>query len=271
MLRLFARVDEAARRRHDIRLPRLIGLDTQRGLVLTSECTGTPLLTAYRRSILRWLVDPRVAIKIWGGVGAFLKSLHSAFIPPQISSTHVSQLCGYTIERLDIWGREDRRYESIARSAMEAVEVLARQLDGQMVPLVPCHGDVSAGNILIGETIGMVDFDDLRLDLAAVDLSQAVIELQEFGHLGGVIFLKNLTKRLRTSFLQQYGVSQLAGPQFWLPHLRNLSVFLLTLARRNRSFFDRSISRYRRTIEELCRAVQSIRDSSGMAPYWRTA
>jgi len=268
---LFARVCDAARRWGDIRIPRLIGLDPQRGLLLMTECPGTPLNTVYRTLILRSFFDPGPAIKIWAGVGAFLKTLHSSLLPPQMSLTHILELCAYTVERIELWKRLDCRHEELARSATAAVEILGRELDGKPVPLVPCHRDVTPPNIIIGETIRMVDFDDLQLDLATVDISQVLLAIEEFCRPGGVVWLKRFTEQLQRSFLRRYGLLSPSGPQFWLSHLRNLSVYALTLARLKPSFLSPSMLRYGRLIDELRRTVQTVQESKGAAPYWRSA
>jgi hypothetical protein len=68
--------------------------------------------------------------------------------------------------------------------------------------------------------------------------------------------------RAVAAFRAGYGRAFPEGPDFWLPHVRNLAVVLLTIARRRRAqTFKRALTqrRYLSTIAELNRTVSDIR------------
>src|SRR5207244_2605819 len=175
------------------------------------------------------------------------------------STSRARELADYAIERFESWASDDARRRDVARAAMDSARALVAQLGGRPVTTTLCHGDVSAGNILVGpEGVGLIDFDDLRFDMPAMDLSQALLEIEEFSRAGSAVRLAGLERESTAAFREGYGRSFPEGPHFWLPHLRNLSVFVLTLARRRGGLGPGQVTtefRYRWTIAELQRTI----------------
>ncbi len=101
----------------------------------------------------------------------------------------------------------------------------------------------------------------MRFDMPGLDISQALLELREFGHVFSVIPLPLFRRSAERALMAGYGRPVAGGPEFWLPHLRNLSVCLLTLARKCHNASLDGLSdkvRYHRTVEELRRCVRAV-------------
>ena len=258
--------------RSDIVSPyRVIGSNAELGLLLTLETAGDSLLTIHRTMTRRLgLGDATAAVRAWYGLGVWLDMLHWRTLPSRLSTTRVSELAEYTGERFQEWGERDPRRARLARRALETVAFVASEAARRPVRMTLCHGDVSAGNIIVGKDVSLVDPDDSRFDMPALDISQALMELREFGFVASVVPLRGFARTARAAFVAGYGHRLPEGPEFWLPHLRNLSVYLLTLARRCRGISMYRVSeevRYRRTIRELKRCMKESRSSGGATAY----
>ena len=231
----------------------VIGYDLERRLLLTQEMSGESILNIHHRVNRRLGVGAAELIDAWRGVGLLLRSLHRA-LPPQTSSLHAAQLGQYTSERFNAWTAVDRTYRTLGRQALETIETVIRLVGHEPVTLVPCHGDVSGYNILVDRTVGLVDFDDLRFDLPGLDISQSLLDIKHSSRIASLIPLPGIIRGSTDALLTGYDDHIIGGPRFWLPHLRNLSVFLLTLSRRRKGFGPSRLSdelHYRQTIREL--------------------
>jgi len=258
--------------RSDVVSPyRVIGSDAQLGLLLTLETAGTPLLTIHHTMTRRLgFVDATPAVRAWHGLGVWLGILHWRTVPPTRSTTRVEEVLEYSSERFRKWAERDPGRGGLAKRAVETVAFVAGQAAGHPVTITLCHGDISAGNVIVGKGVSLVDPDDLRLDMPALDISQALMELHEFGFVASVVPLPGLAKSAQASFVAGYGHALPEGPEFWLPHLRNLSVYVLTSASRCQGLSLHRLTeeaRYRRTIQELKRCIRTIRSSGAQASY----
>ena len=200
----------------------------------------------------------------WRGTGRWLARLHAQRSAPGASPTRVSSLADEILVRVDRWEAADPAGAALAAETRLAVRSAVGQAAGRAVHLALCHGDVTPGNIFVhGEQVGLLDLDDLRVDLPALDLSQARLAIEEFGHLG----LPALAgRRARTTawlraLAEGYGRPLPDGPEYWLPHLRNLVVYLLTLApQRTGAGAGRLAAelRYRRLAHELGATLSDV-------------
>jgi Ser/Thr protein kinase RdoA (MazF antagonist) len=149
------------------------------------------------------------------------------------------------------------------------------RLQGQAVTLTPCHADVSPFNIIVSdEAVGLVDLDDCRFDMPALDLSQSLLQIDAFSRCYSLIALPRFKQRAVGRLLQGYGRELPEGEQFWVPHLWNLAVFVLTLARRRRGLSPSRITdelHYARLRAELAQSVDRILRSKGRENYLRRA
>jgi hypothetical protein len=102
----------------------------------------------------------------------------------------------------------------------------------------------------------LIDFGDFRFDLPALDLSQAVMEIREYAQVGSIVPLPWIAGESERRFRKGYGSEWPSGCAWWLPHLRNLSVYLVTLAPMRSH--PGSFSRYLRTRRELARTLDEI-------------
>jgi Ser/Thr protein kinase RdoA (MazF antagonist) len=206
------------------------------------------------------------AIDSWRGVGRWLATLHWKAGPARPSTTRPGELAAYTTERLQKWAVADPSCAPLAAEAAEAANVAVSQSAGRGVETTLCHGDVTAGNIMVSaSSVGLIDFDDLRFDLPALDLSQGLLEIEEFSHFASVLRLRRFADKASRAFEEGYGRPFPEGPEYWIPHLRNLSIFLLTLATRSTASRMSAVlnaPRYRRTRAELARTVSAIKQSS---------
>jgi Ser/Thr protein kinase RdoA (MazF antagonist) len=227
----------------------LIAADVERNVSLAAEVPGDALSRAVDQSV------------VWHGIGRWLGALHRSR-RSECSTTHAAKLAAFAEKRFRVWSERDRSMAGLADRAIEAVsQVLPRV--GSAVSTVLCHGDVTIGNIRVQRgAVGLIDFDDVRMDMPAVDLSQAELLLEDLGYVGTVVPIRGAAARARAAFREGYGGGYAAGPEFWLPHLRNLSVFLLTLAERRRESLWHRLNNemhYRRTVASLERTISDIR------------
>lgn len=248
----------------------IVAADAERRLLLTQEMPGQTMVTLHRgiKPLVGGGAD-RIA-EAWRGVGTWLAALHhSAAATP--SATRASEIAVFTADRLRAWADADRARTEQADAALDALARVAGHGEARGLALTPCHGDVSGNNIFVGNTVGLIDFDDVRTDAPALDVSQAVLELQNLCHAWSAVPLTQLRERAGAAFADGYGRDRPDGPAFWLLHLRNLAVFLLTLARRCHGF---SVSRltdelhYGRLLAELTRTVDAVRGSDGQRSFW---
>jgi hypothetical protein len=82
------------------------------------------------------------------------------------------------------------------------------------------------------------------------------MEIREYGQVGSLVTLPWIARASERRFRKGYGSGWPTGPAWWLPHLRNLSVYLVTLAPSR--FQAGSFSRYYRTRRELVRTLDGI-------------
>ena len=261
----------AALARHPALTPYVIvAADAGRRLLLTQEMPGQTLLALHRgvKPLFGNGVD-RIA-EAWRGVGTWLAALHHS-AAATASTTRVSEIATFAADQLRVWAAADGAQAALADTALDAVARVAARCAGSNLQLTPCHGDVSGSNIFVSSTVGLIDFDDVRTDCPALDVSQAVLELQNLCHAWSTVPLTQVMDQAGAAFADGYGADRPDGPSFWLLHLRNLSVFLLTLARRRHGV---SVSRvtnelhYGRTVSELKRTVNVVLDSDGTGSFW---
>jgi spectinomycin phosphotransferase len=119
----------------------------------------------------------------WTAFGAVVRALHDVKLPPSVSETMRQETYS------DAWRRKVRGYltaapsqgpnDSVARELgellsskrleitmlVEHAEQLAASLLHRTLPVVPCHGDLHAGNILVDSagSLVIVDWDDAVL------------------------------------------------------------------------------------------------------------
>jgi hypothetical protein len=252
---------------------RVIGSDAQRGFLLTADTVGESLLAIHRSMSHRiGFGDQGRAVSAWRGVGTWLGTLHWRTVPPRQSATRAREVLDYTNERFRDWATLDRRRRQMAARAHETVAFLAGQAARQPVTITPCHGDVSTGNIIVASGVGLVDFDNMQPDMPAIDVSQALMELREFAFVGSVVPMRAFLKAAQAAFVTGYGHPLPEGPEFWLPHLRNLSVYVLTLASRCHGLSMYRLTeevRYRRTIRELSRTIRVVWSCGPGAGYFQ--
>lgn len=239
----------------------VIATDAPQGLVLTAAMPGRPLGPSHRI----WVGGKRAraqALDAWEGVGRWLAVLHWNSQPPVASERRAGELVSYIAERLSGWSLEDSRYRGLAQDATNAARELLSRMAGRPVTTTLCHGDVSLGNIMIDDRrVGLIDLDDLRWDMPGMDLSQGMLEIQEYSRIGSVVAVPGFAARAAAAFRTGYGHRFPEGPEFWLPHLRNLSVMVRTLAGWRTGRGPRRVALelwYRRRIGELRRTVALI-------------
>lgn len=233
----------------------LVACDPDLRATLTGEVQGETALQLYRRSLLSGEVR-RQMVAVWGGVGHWLSRLHDVQHEP-ITAARANDLGAYVTQRLAGWKAEDRAQAALADAALAAVHRLAGQLARHGGTATLCHGDVSVGNILTRDgAVGLIDMDDLRVDLPGMDVSQALTEIDEFTRVSSTIGIPGYRTAAEAAFRAGYARSWPTGPAFWLPHLRNLAVAAITLAPHRhahpRIWTNR---RYRRVIREIRRTV----------------
>jgi Ser/Thr protein kinase RdoA (MazF antagonist) len=242
----------------------VLAFDAGRRLLLTTEVPGRPL-SRLHRTIMLSSGRRKVAIAAWRGVGRWLATLHWTTGLTAVSDTRSAELVAFTTDRFRRWSLADPRCSGLAEQAIEATGLAAAQLRARSITTTLCHGDVSAGNIMLhGSSVGLIDLDDLRFDLPGVDVSLGLLEIAEFSHVASVVFLRHFAADAETAFRDGYGRAFPEGPEFWLPHMRNLAVFLLTLAKRRTGPAATRLMdelRYRRTQRELARTVSTITGS----------
>ncbi len=245
----------------------VVAAEPARRLLLAEETKGSPLGHLHRRLV--WSPAARAAaLAAWQGVGAWLAVLHRQSIAPKPSPTRAAELVSYTNARFEMWGAEEPASAQLAQRAAETVQRMGAALEGRGVTLTPCHGDVTTFNILVGKAgVGLIDLDDFRFDMPAIDISQALLELDQFSRFGGVASLARFRARARARLEHGYGHPFPQGSEFWLPHFRNLSVFILTLARRRTGVTISRLSNaahYARLRAELARSLeQASREGGG--------
>ena len=250
----------------------VLAYDAGQRLLLTAQMEGECIIALHRRLARRFGFDARDILDAWRGVGAWLSTLHRGTLAPVVSAARADELCEYSEDRFLQWTEVDPRQQKLAQTAIDALKAITARCARVPLSLVPCHGDVSAYNILVSKTVGLIDFDDARFDLPALDLSQAVLELRNVSRLFWTFPLKSVIQSAESALLAGYGGHPPDGGEFWLPHFRNLSVYLLTLARRRSGAALSRITdelRYQSTLAELRRAIGAVERSGENASYWR--
>jgi phosphotransferase family enzyme len=224
--------------------------------VLLGEADGMSLIDFRRRAVLRF--DFSGLSAVWERAGRWLRTLHWETLKPRLDTTAGERGASYITTRLNQWAQLDPAKSALAQRAVEAVGRIAGELESAL--LTPCHGDVSAGNILVGDNLTFVDFDDCRFDLPALDLSQAIMEIAEYSRIASILRLPWIGPRCERSLRAGYGLDRWpSGPAWLLPHLRNLSVYLVTLAPKRSA--PSEAARYRRTWRELERTLATYSSS----------
>ncbi len=213
---------------------RTVAIDVPRGLLLTTAVPGRPLAALHRSAIFS-RATRETASDTWRGVGRWLNRLPRHALGPVMSRSKAPELLQETRTRLDVWRRQDPARTHVAEAAQAGLAVLEEQLAERSVQIVLCHGDVTVGNIIVhGQSVGLIDLDDVHPDMPAVDLSQAWLAMDEFGHsgLGGSRVSQARAAAWVAAFEEGYGQILPHGPEFWIPHTRNLVMYLLNLSRR---------------------------------------
>jgi Ser/Thr protein kinase RdoA (MazF antagonist) len=242
----------------------VIAVDSREGVVRVGETPGQTLYALHHEWI-RTRQGRHAAIAAWRGVGRWLAVLHAGERVPVRSETRAAELVEYANERLVRWGQADPRQRPLADRAAHALRLAAARLPHGPVTITLCHGDVSAGNILVdGTAVGLIDLDDVRLDMPAVDLSQALWEIREYCRAATIVAMPRFERMAAAAFREGYGSSFPTGPDFWLPHIGNMAVILLTVAARRTGLGLGRVSeelRYTRALDELRRTIATIEHS----------
>jgi aminoglycoside phosphotransferase len=251
--------DEAGLLPYDV-----IAIDGSQGVQLVGQTPGRSMGDLHRE----WLLSRAgraAGVAAWGRVGRWLAALHWKNRPPVPSTTRADELVAYIDERLERWAALDPAQQDLTSQIASALRTMTRSLQGRPVTVTLCHGDVSTGNIMVdGAAVGLIDLDDARIDMPALDLSQAIWEIGEYWRLGAVVPVPGCEAKAIAAFKAGYGASFPAGPEFLLPHVRNLVVIGLTVASRRSGLGPGRVVeelRYRRALAELRRALSAIRTS----------
>jgi len=249
----------------------VVACDVERRLLLAHQVEGQPILALHRRLAGRAGLGAADTVNAWRGVGTWLATLHRKTLPTSESQVRAAEIEEYTRERFIAWAAADPRQGTLTTSALGALQLVTSRCAEQTLTLTPCHGDVSGFNVLVSRTVGLIDFDDIRFDLPALDLSQAVMELRNLSRAFRLVALRGVARRAETALKEGYGEGLPDGAQFWIQHYRNLAVFGLTLARRRSGV---SLSRltdelhYRRVVSELGRTTRAVLKSGSDASFW---
>jgi Ser/Thr protein kinase RdoA (MazF antagonist) len=260
-------IADAMARRPGLTPYRVVACDPDRRLWLTAAVGGRPLGTLHAAAAYR----PRTrgqTLEAWRGLGSWLSTLHWDSLPAVGSESSVAEMVVYCEERFVSWAREDARYKKLADAAIAVSRNLGRTLARETIELTPCHGDVTSYNIIVDGGIGMIDFDDFHYGLPGVDVSQAFLEIDQYSWIGRVVKIPGYQAAATSAFFEGYRGPLPAGARFWLPHLRNLSVYVLTLARRRGSLESLGYWRMRGQLQATLDAIAAGIES---ADYLRRA
>ena len=226
----------------------LAGADAGRHLALAAEVPGAALTRRADQA------------QVWHAIGRWLARLHAASaLPP--SPTRARDVVAYTEPRFRQWMERDPGRAPLARRAIDAAASLPAMFPGP-VAVALCHGDITAANVRVdGAAAGLIDFDDVRADMPGLDLSQAELEIEELSRGWFTVRPRAAARRARAALRAGYGAGYVEGPAFWLPHLRNLAVFLTTIAGHRQGGLGQRVltaRRYRRTMAELERTIAAV-------------
>jgi tRNA A-37 threonylcarbamoyl transferase component Bud32 len=270
-LRQLAEVSAALQQEPGITPYVVVASDVERRLLLARQVEGQPILSLHRTLSRRAGFGAEGVVEAWRGVGIWLATLHRKTLSPLASQVRAVEVEEYTKERLLAWAAADPRRAKPINAALEALHLVASRCADQTLTLTPCHGDISGYNILVSGTVGLIDFDDIRFDLPALDLSQAAMELRNLSRTCRVVPLRHVAARAEAALRAGYGEPLPDGAPFWIQHFRNLSVFGLTLARRLTGV---SLSRltdelhYRRILTEFESTTKTVLTSEGARSFW---
>jgi tRNA A-37 threonylcarbamoyl transferase component Bud32 len=253
--------------------PEVLASSNELRAIVLSSVPGRALM-ALRAERLRSPGSIASLAEPWRGVGDWLHRLHHTTLPPEPAGDRRDDWGGYIELRLQRISRERPEWSALCARATAVVADLVATLPRSTL-LHPCHGDVSIGNIIVSDTVALIDFDDARPDLPGLDVSQALLQIADFGRVAGLLPIPALARRCTEAFLSGYTGAQLNGAEFWVPHLRNVAVILLTWCQRlpasrglDRSSVNAQCRRMHRHLASVVDALE--RDGSGAA-YLRTA
>jgi aminoglycoside phosphotransferase (APT) family kinase protein len=212
----------------------IVGIDVERGLLMTASMPGATLASIIsRRSIIAGFAERHAPLSAtFGALARYLTVLHG--VGAGDGTGRARTLGVYTTARLTGWADADARHAPLARRAATRVDDLVTRLDGREPPLVLCHGDVTPQNVLLGDRLGLIDWDDLRWDFPAADLSQVVLGIGHLTWLQRLHTGREPRATIAASFRAAYRPWP-DGAAWQLPHLRNLAVYLVTLAARRKT------------------------------------
>jgi hypothetical protein len=237
----------------------IVAIEETRRLLLTAAVEGSTI-AALHKGWIAPAVRMRAIISGWRGAGRWLRTLITA-IPSYESIDRAPFLLEFTRQRLESWVQSDPAAAHLAAQVTLALDQLERYFSSRPVQLVACHGDVSAHNVVVGTRVGLIDIDDFRFEMAGLDVSQAHIEIAEFSRIARVVRFGSLRRAAEHAFAVGYGKPGPVGPDFWLPHIRNLVVRVVTLARKERRLSPATINArlsYRWAIRELRRTATEV-------------
>ena len=240
----------------------IVAIEETRRLLLTAAVEGSTI-AALHHGWIAPAVRMTDIISGWRGAGRWLRTLITA-VPSYESVDRAPFLLGFTRQRLEWWVQSDPAAAHLAAQVSRALDALERYFSGRAVQLVACHGDVSAHNIVVGTRVGLIDIDDFRFEMAGLDVSWAHIEIAEFSRIARVLRFPPLRLAAERAFRAGYGEPSPAGPELWLPHIRNLVVRVLTLARKERGLSPSTLNAtlsYRWAISELRKTAAEILNS----------
>jgi Ser/Thr protein kinase RdoA (MazF antagonist) len=244
----------------------VVATSAEHRVLLTRRVSGARVSAVHRfAGVLPWRRSD--VVSTWTHIGQWLAVLHQTGRPEPSPAECAAQVRDVAITRFERWAAMDAVGASLAPSAIDATRHVhaALPLD---ITVGLSHGDVSSGNILLTpQGPCLIDYDDLRVDLPGLDCSQAELELLELTRLEVAGPGDTLTAA-KAGLIKGYGPGYPSGPALWLPHLRNLAVYLVTLAAggATTSPWRRGATpRYRRTI----RALRGVLREVTAAGLWR--
>lgn len=209
----------------------ILGADADRGLLMTAPMSGRTLASVISRGgALAGLLRPPAPLgATFADLARYLAVLHTVDRRPAAGHAHAIGV--YTTARFAAWGEADPDRSATARRAIARVDELVAGLAGREPPVVLCHGDVTPQNVLLGPRLGLIDWDDLRWDFPASDLSQVVLGIGHLAWWQRAFAGRERQTQIASAFRSAYGTWP-NGAEWELPHMRNLAVYLFTLATR---------------------------------------
>lgn len=202
--------------------PRILAVSEFHGAYLTERIVGRRLDLLHGLQLVQGKAAQEQLNRTWERIGAWLGVLHSE-TSHQGKQYHLAALRGYVVERLRLWRQLDMRADSLATLAERAVTIVS---DGWPRPfhVTLCHGDVTAGNIIVTQThVGLIDFDDITISSPASDLVQAWLEIRQLSSALKLVPNPHRRSMLWDAFIAGYGGRLPPSAELWLLMVKTLS------------------------------------------------